>query len=192
MSLLALLLLCLAQKSAPARPSGEKRDEFVRIEVTCTALSGSSAYLDVGREAGLAPGDRMRLFPPTGAPRRGRITSVSRTSARCELEGDLEGLEIGLLGEVWVPRKRLEAPAPDVAEAPEEPEAAAPESPVEMSRSSTLAVSANPPVRRAQARSRRHVTASAGAISPRADAGTTRRGLFASSARASVNCPARS
>jgi hypothetical protein len=126
MSLLLALLMCLAQETAPARPSGEKRDEFVRIEVTCTALSGSSAYLDLGREAGLAPGDRMRLFPPTGAPRRGRITSVSRTSARAELEGDLEGLEIGLLGEVWVPRKRLEAPAPSTAEAPEEPEAAAP------------------------------------------------------------------
>jgi len=139
MSPLALLLLCLAQETAPARPSGEKRDEFVRIEVTCTALSGSSAYLDLGREAGLAPGDRMRLFTPTGAPRRGRITSVSRTSARAELEGDLEGLEIGLLGEVWVPRKRLEAPAPSTDEAPKEPEAAAPAAETEPS------VPAHPP-----------------------------------------------
>lgn len=130
MSLLAALLLCLAQESSPARKSGELRNEFVRIEVTCTALSGSSAYLDLGREAGIAPGDRMRLFPPSGAPRRGRISSVSRTSSRAELEGDLEGLEIGLLGEVWIPRKRLEPPAPSAEQtAPEAEAGPAPEAP---------------------------------------------------------------
>jgi hypothetical protein len=114
MSVLGILLLALAAQDT--RPAPKPRQDFVRIEVTCTALSGSSVYLDQGREAGFAPGDRVRLFPRVGPGRKGRISSVSRTSARAELEGGLDGLEIGLLGEVWVPRARLEPPAAPATE----------------------------------------------------------------------------
>jgi len=104
------------------RESRDKRDEFVRIEVTCTAVSGNSVYLDQGRDAGLRPGDRVRMFLPEGAPRRGKVSSVSRTSARAELDGGVKGLDIGLLGEAWIPRKRLET-AEEEAKAAEDPSA---------------------------------------------------------------------
>lgn len=136
-ALLLLLGLALQQPSAPGgAPALEsaprtpkparKRDEMLRIEVVCTAISGHSVYLDLGREAGFAPGDRMRLFPPDGSPRRGRISSVSRTSARAEMEGSAEGLEIGLRGEVWIPRQRLEQAAEDERAAQLAPETEAP------------------------------------------------------------------
>lgn len=114
MSALGVLLLALTRQGA-VEPQ-EERAKFVRVEVVCTALSGSSAYLDLGREAGLAPGDSMRLFPLEGPARKGRISSVSRTSARAELEGGFAGLEIGLRGEVWIPRARLEQAARENAE----------------------------------------------------------------------------
>lgn len=117
MNALAAWLLALA--ALDARAPQEERTNFVRVEVTCTALSGTSVYLDLGREAGLAPGDRVRLFPRAGPARKGRVSSVSRTSARAELEGGLEGLEIGLRGEVWLPRERLEQPARETSEANE-------------------------------------------------------------------------
>jgi hypothetical protein len=116
MSALALLLLALVPQDGPG-PRAESA-KFVRIEVVCTALSGNSAYLDLGREAGFAPGDRVRLFASTGPARKGRISSVSRTSARVEIEGGLDGLEIGVRGEVWVPRERLEPRAPESESAP--------------------------------------------------------------------------
>lgn len=126
MILSAILVLALAQETSARAAPAER--QWVRLEVTCTALSGTSAYVDAGREAGIQPGDRMRLFPLDGPARRGRISSVSRTSARAELDGDLEGLEIGLTGEVWIPRQRLEAAAEDAepATVDAEPETDAP------------------------------------------------------------------
>ena len=132
-TLLLLLGLAFQQSAAPtgapaleaaprtAKPD-RKRDEMLRVEVVCTAISGRSVYLDLGREAGFAPGDRMRLFPLDGSPRRGRISSVSRTSARAEMEGNAEGLEIGLRGEVWIPRQRLEQAAEEERAAQPAPE----------------------------------------------------------------------
>jgi hypothetical protein len=111
MSLVGLVLsfACLQQARRPERKEPDAPRAFVSIEVTCTALAGDSAYIDAGREAGIAPGDRLRIFPFAGLPLGGRISSVSRTSARAEIDGGVAGLDLGSRGEVWVPRERLEA-----------------------------------------------------------------------------------
>lgn len=119
---LGLLALTLLATHAPATQEDER--EFVRVEFEITALSGDGLYLDQGREALLQPGDRVRVFPPTGPARSGRILSVARTSARASLEGGMEGIEIGLRGAVWIPRARLEESAAARATGAAEPTSA--------------------------------------------------------------------
>jgi hypothetical protein len=121
---LAAFLCCLFFRGARAQQPPEERAEFVRIEVQCTALAGDGVYLDRGRESGIQPGDVLRLFPPDGPARTGRIASVSRTSARALLATGIEGLDIGVRGVVLLPKKRIAPPAP-VAE----PEVALPPAP---------------------------------------------------------------
>lgn len=103
-------------------PQARARDEFVQVEVTCTALAGDGVYLDQGRESGLEPGDRLRLEALEGPLRLGKIVSVSRTSARAELQGGVEGLDVGARGFVFVPKQRL-APPPPPGAAPAPPAA---------------------------------------------------------------------
>jgi hypothetical protein len=86
---------------------GKEQDEYVLVEVTVTAISGDGIYLDLGRDAGFEPGDRLRLFPTVGGPRPGKITAVSRTSSRAQVQGGVEGFDVGSRGEVRVPKLRL-------------------------------------------------------------------------------------
>jgi hypothetical protein len=124
MTLGAFLLALCAQG-----PRSGARDEFVRVEVQCTALAGDGVYLDQGRERGIEPGDALRLFPPDGPARSGRIVSVSRTSSRATLPAGLDGLDVGVRGVVLVPKKRLSAPPPAAEPAAPLPPAVAPATP---------------------------------------------------------------
>ena len=74
-----VLLLAAALLAGPVRASDE--DE-VRVEVHVTAVTGSDLYLDAGREQGLEPGDRVRLWPAGASQVQARIVSVSRSTAR--------------------------------------------------------------------------------------------------------------
>lgn len=134
MSIAVLLFLLCAQET---QRSAKERDEFVRVEVLCTALAGDGLYLDQGRASGIEPGDALRLYPPDGPARNGKIVSISRTSSRAQLGQGLDGLDVGMRGVVLVPKRRLEAsrpaaepaaPAP-LAVAPAPPERPAPEHP---------------------------------------------------------------
>lgn len=120
MNLAACLLVLCAQEPPRAR------DEFVRVEVQCTALAGDGMYLDQGRDSGIEPGDALRVFPPDGPARNGKIVSVSRTSSRAQLGSGIEGLDISVRAVVLVPKKRLEAPASAAGAAESAPPAAAP------------------------------------------------------------------
>ncbi len=120
-ALIAGLLLGLAAVGSAAEPvrasAGDAIDErFERIEVRVTAIGAASIFLDAGRDAGLADGDRVELFPSTGPMVRGVVRSLSSSSSRIELLDPAGGLVVGDRGEALVPRERLE-PAP--AEVPE-------------------------------------------------------------------------
>ena len=106
------LAVCLPLLCAYAQErTDDERVQYVRVEVECTALAGDGVYLDQGREGGIEPGDLLRLFPPVGPARSGRILAVSRTSARAALATGLEGLDIGVRGVVLVPKQRTAPPA---------------------------------------------------------------------------------
>jgi len=119
----AVLLLYAAQETRP-----KEQAEFVRVEVQCTALAGDGVYLDQGRDSGLEPGDTLRLFASEGPVRIGKIVSLSRTSARASMNESLDGLDIGVRGEVLVPKARLAKQAPPPA-SPSAPPAGAPPGP---------------------------------------------------------------
>ena len=110
----AALLFLFAQAAQPA----PRRDEFLRLDVTVTSVAGDSVYLDSGRESGIAPGDKVRVSTLEGAPRFGKVTTVSRTSARAVLAQGTEGLDVGARGVVFVPKERLATP-PSPAPTPE-------------------------------------------------------------------------
>lgn len=107
--MIAATLLLLLSAQEPRR--AVKPARFVRVEVQCTALAGDDVYLDRGRDAGIEPGDTLRMFAAQGPVRLGKIASVSRTSARADMKAGLDGLDIGLRGEVLVPKARLAQPS---------------------------------------------------------------------------------
>ncbi len=116
-----LLVLCAREQE---RSGG--RDEFLRVEVQCTALAGDGMYLDHGRESGIQPGDALRVYPPDGPARNGKIVSVSRTSSRALVSKGLDGLDIGVRAVVLVPKRRLEAQAVEAEPSEPAPPAVAP------------------------------------------------------------------
>lgn len=106
-----IALLCVTLGALCAR-SAAQDTAFERIEVRVTAASGALVVLDRGAQAGLAPDDRVRLFP-FGAPLvEGRVRSLAADSSTAELASGAPAIEIGTLGEVLVPRERLERTEP--------------------------------------------------------------------------------
>jgi len=129
-----LLLSLLASRDA-AR--SESDGDWAEVRVT--AIAGSSAYLDRGRDARIEVGDRVRLYP-SGLPQfEVRVVSVSRSTARIELGGGGE-LEVGARGEVWIPAARVAVEPPRLPEPATEPhryeprEGAPPRPPVQWTR----------------------------------------------------------
>lgn len=106
-------------------PTRAQEPNIRRLEIEVTAVSGKSIYIDRGREDKLEIGDRLQLFP-AGSPRVGAvIRSVSRASARAELNRAGTEVDVGTRGEVWVPESRFapphEEPAPQPTPAREPP-----------------------------------------------------------------------
>lgn len=101
--------------------------DFVRIEGKVTSVSGSSVYVDLGRDDKLEANDRVLLYPPGVTSVEGTIRSVARTSARLELEPGSPTVSVGVRVEVLVPRERVTPkPAEPATPPPVEGQAATP------------------------------------------------------------------
>jgi len=120
---IALLWAVLAA-AAPARPDAlaptarvaqdpDQDGQFARLEVHVTAVSGISVYIDKGRADRLQRGDILFLYPSTGPQLRAVIRSVSKSSARAELDFDSKTAVTGDRGEVLMPKSRLATPEPE-------------------------------------------------------------------------------
>jgi hypothetical protein len=98
-------LLCVYVRDVEA--IAQQGDPFRRVEVHVTAVSENTILIDRGSADGIAIGDALRLMPLGRPVIEGVIRSVSLSSSRALLEGDLdEELVAGLSGEVLVPVER--------------------------------------------------------------------------------------
>jgi hypothetical protein len=116
------ILLLLAMVGVGA--SGLHAQELVRIESRVVSVSGDSIYLDRGRQAGVAPDDRVVLYPPGSATVDAVVRDVSKSTSRAELSPGSGAVPVGTRAEILVPKERLEA-----KEKPANPEPATPPSP---------------------------------------------------------------
>ncbi|QDU83308.1 hypothetical protein Pla163_04060 [Planctomycetes bacterium Pla163] len=113
-TLLALAFCCTPFAALPlvpsdAEPAESAEQEDVELGVVVTGVAGDSVFVDVGRDGGLEPGDRVQ-FEPAGRPVViGEVRSVSSTSARVELVSGGNELDVGDGGVVRVPLARLQA-----------------------------------------------------------------------------------
>lgn len=69
------------------------------VPVTVTSVSGRSVYVDRGRNDGLQPGTRVRLFPPGSAPLELEVRASSSNSARVDLLPGMPTPPVGSRGE---------------------------------------------------------------------------------------------
>lgn len=115
---------------AHAAPRALAEQDLVRVEAKVTSASGSSLYVDVGRDDGVQAGDRVVLYPPGVTSVEGTIRSVAKRSARLELEPGSAPVPEGTRVEVLVPRERIAKPSepakPVVTPAPSAPAPVAP------------------------------------------------------------------
>jgi hypothetical protein len=113
MRFLSILLLLILASGVPG--ATDAAQDLERVPVRITAVSGRSVYLDRGRSEGIEPGDTVRILPLGGVTSIAIVRSVSRGSARAELEGGEVEIEIGAEGEVLVPgeRRRAASETPD-------------------------------------------------------------------------------
>ncbi len=96
----AFVVALFAQFAWAARTGADER-----VEVHVTALAGTSIYVDRGSDAKLAVGDRIQIFPASGATVEGVLRSVTKQSARAEVP-ESSSIELGARGEVVVPSDR--------------------------------------------------------------------------------------
>lgn len=87
--------------------------EPVKVPVRVVSVRQGSVYLDVGRDAGLRAGDRLRLQPAGGSEVEVLVLAVSAEQARVTLpEGAHAALiVVGTPGVAWVPTERLSGAA---------------------------------------------------------------------------------
>jgi hypothetical protein len=108
MSALSLFAaICVAAPQAAAA-------EPVKVPVRVVSVRVDSVYLDVGRDAGLRAGDRLRLQPAGGSEVEVLVLAVSAEQARVSLpEGEHAArIVVGTPGVAWVPPERLTGAAP--------------------------------------------------------------------------------
>jgi hypothetical protein len=93
--------------------------EPVKVPVRVVSVRQGSVFLDVGRDAGLRAGDRLRLQPAGGSEVEVLVLAVSAEQARVSLPEGADALRVtvGTPGVAWVPPERLAgaAPAADAA-----------------------------------------------------------------------------
>lgn len=120
----------LAEATAAEPAEVAEQDDDVELAVVVTGVAAGSVFVDVGRDGGLEPGDRVRFEPAGRSVVIGEVRSVSSTSARVELVSGGTELDVGDSGSVRVPLARLEAlvaedaptdPAPEGSDVPEHP-----------------------------------------------------------------------
>lgn len=86
-----------------------------KVDVQVTAASGESIYLDRGRDAGIAAGDRVALYSADHGILTATVQAVSRSSARCTLDVGALAIRVGTRGEVAL-APRSEPPTPPPAQ----------------------------------------------------------------------------
>ncbi len=111
----------LAVTPALASAAWAQDQSTVTVQVHVVSASGRDVYLDQGRDAGLAPGQLVRLFPPGSGELQATIRNVSATSARAELAPGFDAPPMGTAGEVETPK-----PAPAAAKQAQRPAASKP------------------------------------------------------------------
>ncbi|MBL8749333.1 MAG: hypothetical protein JNK78_09235 [Planctomycetes bacterium] len=118
MKVLAVTMLALVAAGAVAQQGQERT-----VQVTVTSVSGRDVFLDLGRDAGLAPGVVVRLFPPGTAGIDAEVRSVSSTSARAELPPGVPDVPVGTRGEanVVIAAAPASPPRPTPKAVPEHP-----------------------------------------------------------------------
>jgi len=99
------LLLAAALSAASARAQ-----ELVRIEAKVISVSGTSVYLDRGREAGVLPDDPVLLRPAGGPSVDATVRDVAKSTSRAELAPGSPAIASGCLAEIFVPAERLAKP----------------------------------------------------------------------------------
>jgi hypothetical protein len=104
----AAALLFLVLCAPPVLGEGGSDGEEV-VDATVSAMTPDGVYLDRGRDAGLAVGDRVTVIPLGGASLEGTVRVVSSQAARVEIPGGPEGVQVGDRAEVRVLRARLAA-----------------------------------------------------------------------------------
>ena len=87
----------------------QQSPQTVVVQVHVTSVSGRDVYLDLGRTAGLAPGQTVRLYPSGTAEVQALIRTVSATSCRAELVPGAIAPTVGSRGEVEVPKPKPSA-----------------------------------------------------------------------------------
>ncbi len=117
-ALLAALLGVAALSPVAAQDPGMRR-----VEARVTASSPGLATLDRGNDAGLQPGDRVRLHPLGAAVLEGRVEQVGARDATVRLNDPAAAVDIGARAEAFVPADRIQEPG---GEAPGQPPAHAP------------------------------------------------------------------
>lgn len=88
--------------------------EPLKVPVRVVSVRPDSVYIDVGRDAGLRAGDRLRLQPAGGSEVEVLVLAVSAEQSRVSLPEGADALRItvGTPGVAWVPPERLGTAAP--------------------------------------------------------------------------------
>lgn len=113
---------------APALVVAVQEAPTVEVPVRVVSVRPDSLFLDVGRDAGLRAGDRLRLLPAGGSELEVVVLAVSARQARVALPqtADAARVVVGTPGVALVPTERL-AGAPPAAESAHPPWSAPPE-----------------------------------------------------------------
>jgi hypothetical protein len=83
-----------------------QQQSTVVLQVHVTSASGRFVYLDLGRDAGIAPGQIVRLFVPGAVEVQATVRSVSATSSRAELPPGVASPPVGSRGEIETPKPK--------------------------------------------------------------------------------------
>jgi hypothetical protein len=84
-----------------------QQQSTVVLQAHVTSASGRFVYLDIGRDAGVAPGQIVRLFVPGAVEVQATVRAVSATSSRAELPPGVASPPVGCRGEIEVPKPKV-------------------------------------------------------------------------------------